>query len=361
MTRIGTNVGYYPAPHHLHLIDQLRGIQTVRFPLRRDTDDSWFVAELRKRQIAVTVVLASDSVSDYPSFAEAITDYKERYWHLSVNWQIGNEPDHVSPSSWTLPAERLNVYTTIARDVLGPEAYITLGGLVSGDPSYLDHVDLRSVNAIGVHPYGKWPSSTSPREGWGYGPVADLLLAYREKLNTRNAKRVAIHVTEYGVPRGEIPNVEAYLRDMAHAIAATGLVGDINQFCLSDKDVAPYGLFDQSGTLQSALPTLRPEAVAPSQPSPVAPAPEVPEVVRPPAPQFGNPLDAVYFEVWSAVRLDIAYNPEFGVPYFWRQNYRVLGAVLGPERLSADGLEVYQPFVGGIVAYDLAASRGRFL
>lgn len=64
------------------------------------------------------------------------------YWRdrlpMVTRWQVGNEPDHESPSSWTLAPDDFSDLLLLSREVFGPDAYLIAGGLVSGQPGYLD-------------------------------------------------------------------------------------------------------------------------------------------------------------------------------------------------------------------------------
>jgi hypothetical protein len=60
---------------------------------------------------------------------------------------------------------------------------VVMGGLASGDPSYVTDVlavtgGVLPADGLGLHPYGQRPSPDWPSPTWGFGVLADLLEAY---------------------------------------------------------------------------------------------------------------------------------------------------------------------------------------
>jgi hypothetical protein len=275
MGSIGTNVGWAPGTARLKLIDAVPGLRAVRFPVRRDSDDLSFIQELLKRNILPWLVLDKDAFTGYPSNIAALRDYAARYADQGVVWEMGNEPDITSPSSWTMSPEVYSDFLKTARAGLGADAYIVAGGLASGQPQWLDTVDLSPVNAVAVHPYGKWPSDTPVNGGWGFGPVLPLLFAYRDHLNQRGWQRIPLHVTEYGAPANELGGkYQSYIRDMTRVLAESPLVSYALQFCLTDQDVNQFGLFDAGDGRRAVLDIPEPVVPVPvPQPVPTTPDP----------------------------------------------------------------------------------------
>ena len=165
----------------------------ARFPLR---DTEWglardFCAALVACGMEPLPVLARES------FAKPDTQWRRQIEEWAIwlggirHWQVGNEPDHKSPSSWTMTEPGFSDLLRQARAAL-PDAYLIAGGMVSGNPDYLIDVDLSSVDAISIHPYGQrpidWPDKT-----WGFGWAADLLDRYK-------GFGKPLWVTEYGGP-----------------------------------------------------------------------------------------------------------------------------------------------------------------
>jgi hypothetical protein len=266
MAQIGTNIGFKPTPDRLALLDQVPNVRALRWPLRLESDDTWLIQALLTRGILPWVVLDHDALGS--DATNNLREYARRYESLGVVWEVGNEPDIESPSSWTMSQDVFSGLLTLARMVLGDEAYIVAGGLASGQPDWLDTVNLSRVNAVAVHPYGKWPTNLPVREGWGFGPVTPLLQAYRDKLDSMGHASLTLHVTEYGAPYNELQGAyPKYVRDMTATLATSSLVGYALQFCLTDRDVDQFGLFDVEGRRRADL----------DAPAPVpAPAPTPP-------------------------------------------------------------------------------------
>jgi hypothetical protein len=254
MVRVGTNIGFYPTREHLALLDRVDSVDSLRFVPRLDSDDTWLIQELLTRGITPWLVFDKGALDG--GVVSALQEYKRRYLDLGVVWQIGNEPDIESPSSWTMSQDVFSLLLQTARNVLGPDAYIVSGGLASGQPGWLGGVDLSAVNAIAIHPYGKWPSDAPVRGGWGFGPVLPLIQGYRDQLDQMGLGHLAMHVSEYGAPRTELGDstFAQYTQDMTRALASSPLLGTILQFCLTDKDVPPFGLFDVNGQPKATLP-----------------------------------------------------------------------------------------------------------
>ena len=120
--------------------------------------------------VRVLLVVARESLNG-PGGIESAWDYAD---YNADAWQIGNEADHLSASSWTLGGEQLSDLGRLWRAAL-PSATLVCAGMVSGHPEYLDGVDLAPFDAIAVHPYGRHPVGF---RDWGFGPVRDLVGQY---------------------------------------------------------------------------------------------------------------------------------------------------------------------------------------
>lgn len=173
------------------------------------------------RGVRVLLVLASESIGQDPNGWEArITAYRDRYGSVVDAWQLGNESDHVSPSSWTMSHADLNRLLKVGRQVLGFNAYIVGPGLVSGQPQWATGVDWSPVNALAVHPYAKEPNTPALR---------DMLIAYHQATPDK-----ALWVTEYNA---RTIGMAAYLRDFPGLDAALA-------FCYSNSMVPGFGLIE---------------------------------------------------------------------------------------------------------------------
>lgn len=128
----------------------------LRFVALPDFDARSYIDRARSSGLSILLILARESFVADDISEDTIAEYYGRHGN-SVFWQVGNEPDHVSGSSWTMSQADFSNLLRMARNVMGPSAYITGGGLVSGNPNWLQGVDLSPVNAIACHPYAKDP------------------------------------------------------------------------------------------------------------------------------------------------------------------------------------------------------------
>lgn len=171
--------------------------QTLRYALRRDSPPNLyrdFAEVCVAAGILPVPVLARESFTGQERrtrrYREGLIYWRDRLPSVTT-WQVGNEPDHESPRSWTMARRSLNSLLRAARSVLGSDVTIVGPGLVSGQPGWLDGVDLSPVNAIAVHPYVKRPTRDFDLPDWGL--VGDLLAGYQEA-----APGLPIWITEFG-------------------------------------------------------------------------------------------------------------------------------------------------------------------
>lgn len=169
---INTDPAWFAAEldtHAKHL--KTAGFTMARFPLvsGREQLAANFCRALHNAGMDPLPVFVRESGSDLGHWAQHLPTC--RYW------QIGNEADHHSNSSWTLEKSRFSTLLEAARSAL-PQEYLVAGGLVSGNPAYLDGADLSPVDAIAVHPYGRRMTGY-PRAGWGFGEATELITQYK--------------------------------------------------------------------------------------------------------------------------------------------------------------------------------------
>lgn len=168
--------------------------------------------------------------------------------------QVGNEPDHRSPSSWTMAPTEYARLVRIVRDVaakLGRRLLIYSAGHASGDAGagYLEAAGCAGlIDVVCVHVYGRSPDPGWTGPGASFGYVMDLLAKYR-----RYGKRLA--VTEYGARSDEVGEHEQarYLGAMARRLLAEGVESYL--FAWGD-DVGGYGLHRHDGSQKPAYPAV---------------------------------------------------------------------------------------------------------
>ena len=242
MARIGVNVPS-DGSSELELLQEL-GVTRIRIVARRAYDLRDYLRRLGSEGIKTILVLARESLEDFPTWEEALAYYADLYGDApNILIQVGNEWDHRSDSSWTLDYGALNYLLWQAREAFGPRAYLILGGAASGQPEDLRGVDLRFVNAIAIHPYGQ---GTPEYEGpYRLGNVDHLLDRYQAVLNAMGFGHLHKHVTEYGANARDVgEDVQAeYVSQLTRYFQATDKVGDAILFCLCDHCMVPeFGL-----------------------------------------------------------------------------------------------------------------------
>lgn len=221
-----------------------------------------YYKELRAAGITIALVLARESMGDDRGRWSELAGH---YTH-SIRPDIlvvGNEMDaylldEPSPSSWSM---RVPEYIELVARVregtreLPEQPVLCGGGLVSGQPSWLQGLDPKALGlqALDVHPYGKDP-----------GQVAILLDLY-------TAYGLPLYVLEWNRGAGEVGNMVPTLRAYTEGHC---------WFAWSDGMVPGYGLVQEDGTLtpeylayQTALafrpvPTLAPTSAPTSVPEP---------------------------------------------------------------------------------------------
>jgi hypothetical protein len=161
MTPLGLNLPGDPR----YTVDEIAatGAKLVRLPLRFEFDLTHFLRGCQQR--GIKTMLVGDSHPDSLGPDEMLWDTNIsradlRYGGMVDYWQWGNEPeaDAASDSSFHMGQEALNRLNAIAKR-LQPTRYHVLAGLCSGQPTWLDGVDLSLVDAIAFHPYAKAPWS----------------------------------------------------------------------------------------------------------------------------------------------------------------------------------------------------------
>jgi hypothetical protein len=211
------------------------GATWIRIVAMPDLDLTSYFQELRAHGIRILLVLARESGGDIGAYARL-------YGSLVDCVQPGNEPDHVSPSSWTMTQAEFVSLGKAARQLF-PTTPIVTAGLVSGHPSWLDGLDLSWADALAVHPYGKSPDPQWPHPGWGTGFMGDLLDGYA-------AYGKPLLVTELGLSTDQVtPEFQAeYLDRCAGYLNHRADVEAWLWFCLDDERMVPqFGLVRSEG------------------------------------------------------------------------------------------------------------------
>lgn len=240
-------------------IGVLTGLEWVRFPFKaadkkRSIADSFaeydpIVNTYARKGIGTLFVLNQQTVAgdnapwkgdgdwtEYAGrFASAASEIADHYAHLEekVAYEIWNEgdnpktpevsvyvpPKHFAPLLWR---------TASAIRKASPDSKIIFGGLStdhkdSGD--YVKHVKRAlggelPVDAIGIHPYGRWPVKR-PFKDWGYGSLSTELNGLAKQIPDK-----PLWITEVGVvgganplPEKTQPIVAQFMKDLIKTIS----------------------------------------------------------------------------------------------------------------------------------------------
>lgn len=163
------------------------GFDLVRVVAFDEPDAVKFVHEIIAQGIDVALVLARESMGDNPSaWRNLALKYNKLYRPTYL--VVGNEADayllgEPSPSSWSMEPDEYQVLldSVVYADNLLPIPELVVGGLVSGQPTWLNELVAYDYDSIDVHPYGKDPTE-----------AANLIAMYKEVV-----PGMGIHVLEF--------------------------------------------------------------------------------------------------------------------------------------------------------------------
>lgn len=326
-------------PADMRLAPQLGaglGARVLRVVLLPGVDLNPWIDDAHERGLSALGVIANESLHDGDenlSSVQAARLYAARYGDTLEYLQVGNEPDHVSASSWTMSPETLN-HLMMVFGVEFPDTPIICGGMADGRPEYLDALDPDLYDLVGVHPYGQRPDDD---EDWSstpgnFGNVQELLPRY---VQHSGGKRIAI--TEVGVSTREVSEAfqARYIEAMVGTLRAMPEVEMAIVFCADDEMVPEFGLFRADGSPKpSAAAFMRATRQEEEVPVMALPIP-------------------VYQRIWQAHLPDAEFHPTFGIEKFWmaEDRWKQLGAVtdLGEYR---EGRKAWRTFVGGAIEWD---------
>lgn len=173
-----------------------------------------YIARCRNAGLRVLLVIARESVA-----VASVASYAARY--RPDAWAVGNEPDLVSPSSWSMTAEQYSLLWREALPLLRRQGVpIVTAGLASGQPGWIEPIvgQLHGCHAVAVHPYAKTAEE-----------ARSLIREYRR------VTRLPVWATEWNRPAGEIAGFVAMLRQEAEVAC---------WFCATNGMVPGFGLLD---------------------------------------------------------------------------------------------------------------------
>lgn len=230
MGSIGMNVSR-DGRHDPALIRSL-GATWVRIVATPEHDLTEYFRRCRDAGLQILLVLARESGGDYAQFAT-------RYATMVSCVQVGNEPDLVSPSSWSMSQVELAALGKAVRAIFPRPFPLVCAGLASGHPSWLDGMDLSWADAAACQPYLK--DAPNPGDLEDLPDVDALVRAYRDKTG------LPVLVTEWGWWSDQEPRASEETRDMVGWAGKTDLCEVFFWFCADDAMVPPFGLLDADG------------------------------------------------------------------------------------------------------------------
>jgi hypothetical protein len=210
------------------------GATAIRIVLTPDIDLTGYFETCQAHGVSVLPLLARES----DPTERRIAEYAERYGQFFDRIQVGNEPDHESPSSWTMHPAGLSGLGWLARGSF-PTCQIVCAGMVSGDPRYLDRVDLDPFDAIAVHPYAK-----DMTRGNDLPDIDALVRQYM-----RFGKPIVI--SEWGWWGAESEGAQR-VGDVVAWADETDEIESYFHFCISDDMVWPFGLLREDNSWKPA-------------------------------------------------------------------------------------------------------------
>jgi predicted chitinase len=236
MSYIGLNVprdGSFPG-----LSVRALGATWIRIVATPEANLSGYLKDCKARGLRVLMVLAKES---HPLDRTQLIAYYFLYKDLVDAWQVGNEPDLVSESSWTMTQAELVALGRLVRDVFPRPTHLVVGGLGSGQPDWLKGVDLSWADSLGLHLYLK--DAPNPTDIEDLPDVPATIAAYRAVVPAR----LPFVMTEWGWWGAEEGRATEEVRDMVRWAAESPLIEAFFYFCAGDFMVAPFGLLDAEG------------------------------------------------------------------------------------------------------------------
>jgi hypothetical protein len=265
--------------------DELTGLRfaRVRAPLWHEHADairSCF-ANARAHGIGTLAVLDRTSIGADPAdWPHQIQWWRDHMGGTVERWQAGNEMDNAHGlSSSTMSPRNFRTLLRMARRGLGSDAYIVAGGLVTGQPSWIEPIVAAcaaEVNAFAYHPYGQGTPSYGSPYGEMFGGLHHLHHAYRQVIPADKP----IQLTEWGADAFDLGEEKQneYVDQMMQYLRGLGDPEEVYYFALHG-DVAGFGMVRQDGSRRGIYAALDGFARMmnnerrPTPPPPLPPAP----------------------------------------------------------------------------------------
>lgn len=239
MAAIGINVAR-DGSSSLNAVVSL-GATWIRIVATTQHDLREYLGEARARKLSVLLVLARESFGSAPQ-SDIYGLYRQRYIETKLvdAIQIGNEPDLVSASSWSMQPADLVALGQSVRAAF-PDTVLVCGGLAGGDPAWLRGVDLSWCDVLAVHPYAK--DALNPNDLEDLPDIQPFLEQYR-------IYGKPLIISEWGWWADTEPRASEEVRDVMQWASTTTDIGMFCYFCLDDRMVPPFGLLTSEQQLK---------------------------------------------------------------------------------------------------------------
>lgn len=242
MSEVGVNIANHGDPDTGRVA--ALGARWVRLVLVPSMYPSSLIQRYKAAGLKVLGVLARESFpGGGTDYAAMVTMYARVHGNDLSAWQVGNEPDHVSDSSWTLSQDEYAALLKQCHSVIArthPDAEIVGAGGASGNPDYFRRGDiLRYLDGISCHPYGQDGDVVKAPSG-NFGKASDLIGRYYDL-------GLPVWVTEYGTDSRDDRKAALYVGDLTRQFKADPRVRVACHFCLHDLMVPGFGLFNVGG------------------------------------------------------------------------------------------------------------------
>jgi hypothetical protein len=272
------------------------GAAWVRFTFKDDSAASQpssfgrydpVVQDLSAAGIRILMILSYETFPDHPAadadeaawsaygekFVARCRQIAEHYGHQVKAYQIWNEPDHQDPKPEYDPRMRAEILGPLMQSAFTAirqvsSAMVVVGGLASGQPSYIEQMEAATAgvlhaDAVGVHPYGRRPTEDWPRPDWGFGTVGELIQRYRDVTDK------PIWITEMGTRDLDVQDdfpgrtCEALNEDLAEVVPY------VFWFCWSDGMVIPFGVMGAGNAKKGSYDSFKAFATLPMEVEPL--------------------------------------------------------------------------------------------
>lgn len=219
------------------------------------------VADYQAAGVRVLVLLSYETAPAFPAWSDdpiAWGEYRARFSARAgaiaaqlgdvEAYEIWNEPDEPNPRPEYAPNIPPHIYGELLRDSWWAikavsDAQVIIGGLDSGDPSYLvaarNSAGALYADGVGIHPYGQRPDPSWPSPSWGFGNLEDIVWNYHATTG------LPVWITELGIEDESI-QAEYLSRAFARVASMPGVVAHLIWFCWSDGMVHGFGIVDSA-------------------------------------------------------------------------------------------------------------------